>query len=221
MPKLQVLIYPWVQFYNFRLPSMEYYRKKSFQLRFTLGRYLLWLTGKKDYVTPEEACLFLTNHHTLLIEDEHLRKKYQSYLDVDQISEEYKKGKIYYNEYKQMQNEIYPVKLDESHILKRDKKLADSIKSILLAPDASPCLADPLILKKLPSAYFIIFEWDSLKDECLIYAQRLKTNGVPVHVAFYENAGNHGIAHMINKKSGYKATRAVLADLVKYINENV
>jgi acetyl esterase/lipase len=96
-------------------------------------------------------------------------------------------------------------------------------------------------LKLLPKAYFLVLEWDTLKDQCLIYAERLKSNNVPVEVSFYEN-GYHGMVPFIDQKGiklyyyliiekrflffqsiladGYELSRKMLNDLVKYIQEN-
>lgn len=43
--------------------------------------------------------------------------------------------------------------------------------------DVSPILADINELRGLPKAYFIICEWDTVKDEALMYAERLKLAG--------------------------------------------
>lgn len=191
LPEIQILIYPWVQIYSFLLPSDMYYSSRGFltHLSKPIGRWLVWLLGITENITEEMENSFIANNHTLLIEDENLRNKYQSYLDIDLIPEQYKKGKIYYDGYKskKVQDLIYPKKLDDSNILKKDKKLAELIKTRFFSKHASPALADESLLKKLPKAYFVVFEWDTLKDQSLIYAERLRLSGVPVKIAFYGN----------------------------------
>jgi acetyl esterase/lipase len=48
----------------------------------------------------------------------------------------------------------------------------------LFSPEISPGLADDL--KGLPDAYIIVGETDVLKDENLIYAERLKRAGFSI-----------------------------------------
>lgn len=218
-PKFQILIYPWTQLYNFLLPSHQYYETRGFiaHLGVSNGACLLLLLGITKNITQEMENIFNLNYHTLLVDDLNLRKQYQSYLDINLIPDEYKQGKSYYNDYK---NEIYPKVLDELHILKRDKNLANKIKQKLLSPEASPGLAPDELLKLLPKAYFVIFEWDILKDQGLLYAQRLKASGVPVKINYYENA-YHGMIPFIDETTGYTMARNVYQDMIKYIKENI
>ena len=204
------------------LPSTLYYTGKDFLNHFSLtgGKTLLWHVGITE-VTKEMEESILNNSHTLLVEDASLRKKYQEYLNIDYIPEEYKKEKPYYIGYnnEKMQKFVYPKKLDESSILKRDKPLAQAISG-LLSVEGSPGLADDEVLKRLPKAYFVISEWDAIKDQALIYAGRLRSNGVPVEIAFYET-GFHGIASFINEKTGYKVARDMLSGIVDFIKINI
>ncbi len=223
MPKLQVLIYPWTQMYNSLLPSEIFYgQNKGFfsHTGFSFARYQLWLAGIEN-PTVEMELAIQSNNHTLLVEDESLRQKYKSLLNIDLIPSKYKANKIYYDGYtsKKMQDFVYPSKLDKNNILRKDKKLAKALKTIL-TPDASPCLADDDLLKLLPKAYFIVFEWDSLKDDGLLYAERLRRNGVDTTVVFSEHAF-HGLVPFIDDFLGYDLARTLLKDLVDYIKKNV
>jgi acetyl esterase/lipase len=222
MPKLQVLIYPWLQMYNALLPSEIQYNKKGFfsHTGFSFALYQLWLVGIR-HPTAEMELAIQSNNHTLLIDDPNLRRKYQSYLDTDLISVEYKTGKSYYDGYnnKKMQDFVYPTKIDTNNILNKDKKLARSLRQ-LLTTDASPGLAEDDLLKLLPKAYFIIAEWDTLKDQGLIYAERLRRNGVSTTINFAEHAF-HGMVPLVDSYLGYDLARSILNDLVKYIKDNV
>ena len=218
-PKLQVLIYPRVQYYSYLLPSAIVYSGKDFLnlLGLTGAKGLFWLVGITE-ITKEMEEAILKNNHTLLIEDPNLRKKYQSYLNIDYIPQEYKKGKIYYSGYndEKMQSIIYPnAELDENSIFKKDKKLASAIKN-LLTVECSPGLAGDEILKQLPKAYVAVVEWDRLKDEGLIYAGRLRENGVPVEIGFFET-GFHGIANMFN----YKVAHDIFDGVLNFIRNNI
>ena len=86
-------------------------------------------------------------------------------------------------------------------------------------PDVSPGLADSDKLVGLPKAYFIVCEMDPIKDDGLLYSERLKRAGVQVEVNYYE--GYHGIVAEIDEISGYQVARAMLDDLIKYIKANI
>ena len=162
--------------------------------------------------------VFLTDSHTLLLEDEVLKKKYEEYLDINLIPEKYKIGRSYYSDYQEIKDKMIG-ELDTSVIYKIDRKIADKVK-ILFTKEASPGLADADILKLLPKTYFVILEWDILKDQSLIYAERLKLNNVSVEVAFYENIF-HGSAPFIDDYIGYTLSRKILDDLVDYVRNNI
>jgi neutral cholesterol ester hydrolase 1 len=63
-------------------------------------------------------------------------------------------------------------------------------------------------------------EWDAIKDEGLLYAERLREAGVDVHIEFYENAF-HGIAGLVDKKLGYEKARQMQNDLIDYLQQNL
>ena len=102
---------------------------------------------------------------------------------------------------------------------KLDEKLVKML-DVVFSKEASPALAEPEVLKLMPKTYFIVLEWDTLKDQGLIYAERLKENGVEVEVAFYEDA-YHGMVPFIDELIGYSLSRKMLDDLVKYIKKNI
>ncbi len=164
-PKLQVLIYPWVQLVNqIGLPSLSFYHGKLLisGSKLTLTKCASWYLGIHN-VTEEIEASFLSNAHFMLL-DEVERKRYMSYLDVNKIGNEYKIGKSYY-EVNEMQNKyMYPSKLDPNSLLARDPKMAALFRK-LFSPRMSPLLADPHHLKGLPRAYVLVLEWDNLKGK--------------------------------------------------------
>ena len=62
-----------------------------------------------------------------------------------------------------------------------------------------------------------VCEWDSLKDENLIFGERLKNVGVKTKIAFYETC-YHGMVQMVDK---YELAKKIQEDLVNYINEKI
>jgi acetyl esterase/lipase len=223
-PILQILIYPWIQLVNSKLPSYTKYNTTSFiiQTGFKLTKMAAWYLGLTENVTGYDEFLvnFEKNNHFGLIEDEILLKKYKSYLDPNKIPDQYKKDKSYYKEYESIKNTIYPnSKLDMNNVLLKNNFINTQVKK-LFHREISPLLADDKYLIGLPKAYFIILEWDELKDEGLLYAERLKENNVNVSVRFYEK-GFHGIMGLVGNQTGLQAARDIQKDLIEYMKLNL
>ncbi len=174
-----------MQLWNLMMPSsVEYMKTSLFGSVIFLERVKTWYLGLEN--ASDEALQALTVHnHTALLTDIVLKEKLKSYLDINQIPEEYRKGRSYYQNYESLLKKMYPV--EEPVALKQDEKLAELYMK-LHHPSISPLFADEVKLAGLPKAYMIVLEWDSLKDENLLYAERLRKANVEVHVAFYENA---------------------------------
>lgn len=219
-PKLQILLYPWLQMFNFLLPScIEYGRNGILAGILTAGTASSWYLGIEK-VSSELEWGIIMNNHTALLVDQSKRQKLLSYLDIKNIPDEYKVGKSYYKDYEEVwQKIVYPDKLDEDNVLLRNKEYS-GLFAKLFEPGCSPLFAEDEIIQKLPNTYFVVFERDTLKDEALLYAERLRKAGVPVKVAFYEDAF-HGIASMVHEVYGYKMARDMQNDLIKYIEENL
>ena len=199
---------------NFRLPStVEYKTKTLLNDLLSLSRFSLVYFGK-TFLTHELINILDTNQHTLLIEDQDLKNEYKSYLSLDLIPNEYKEGKHYYLNV--TDDSMYPTELDENSPLKSDTDLKEKLK-MLSHLDLSPSLADDEVLKLQPKSYFTIFEWDVLKDESLIYAERLKRNNVHVDIAFYEKIF-HGGALFIDDLD---ISRNILDNMIDYMRQNV
>ena len=217
LPKIQVLIYPWLQMANMHTHSAMFYRDQSMltPIKISFAKFILWYLGIND-VTDEMLDALESHNHTIVIKD---FEKYKNYWDVSKIPGEFKKGLSYYDEYEK-RKELYPKhQLHDSNILVKDKILNRLVQK-LVDKDISPLLADRKYLIGLPKAYFLVLEWDTLKDEGLLYAERLKEAGVDVHLAFYENAF-HGIANLVTKTFGFEKARMMQKDLIEYLKVNL
>lgn len=160
-PKLQILIYPWMQLYNFRLPSMLEYGSKHAVPSLTPVKLGLCYLGR-TYLTHKMIKCLSENEHLGLIESDDLSHKYDSYVNVSLIKDEYRNSKSYYEKY--AKHEKYPhKKIRENSILNKDLKFREDVLK-LFNKDLSPLLADNDDLQNLPPAYFVILEWDMLKD---------------------------------------------------------
>ena len=178
-----------------------------------------WYLGIRDYETFRQV---VSSHSHVALLDVEERSHINSCLNVERIPSQYKSTQTYYAELvssemsKYLQQNDDAIQLEESHVLRKDTKLADAVRRVFSA-DISPLFARQEDLVDLPSAYMIVLEWDPLKDEGFLYAERLKEAGVPVHVAFYEKAF-HGSALLT---SSLAVARQMQADLVDYIKVNI
>ena len=105
----------------------------------------------------------IENNHTALLRDKEIRRKIEKYLDITQIPDIYKKGRSYYEDYKNINLIFMPEYLDEINILLQESSLANRVKD-LYNVSFSPLFADQENLIGLPKAYFVILEWDTIKD---------------------------------------------------------
>ena len=223
LPKIQVLIYPKLQMANFKMASMKKYNNTSVVSYSGVKgpKYISWYLGVNE-LNPgytEFLNALVNNDHWALIEDKELLNRYKSYFDISKIPDEYKTGHSYYTNFDK--NTVYPnSKLDRTNILVKDSNINRLVKK-LFNRDVSPLLSETKYLIGLPKAYFIIFEWDDLKDEGLLYAERLKKEAnVDVKIAFYEKAF-HGIQGLVNKLMGYQIARNIRSDLIEYLKKNL
>jgi acetyl esterase/lipase len=166
LPKVQLLIYPWCQLFNHRFPSSLRYHLSSISEVISIPKLAAWYLGAKDNAEEVEA-LLISNNHTALLTDSALRAKLNSYMDVSKIPEKYRVGHAYYSHSEALKNPLKdPKTLDESSVLKKDKKMASLLKQ-LYDPSISPLFADEEKLVGLPKTYILVLEWDNLKDEGL------------------------------------------------------
>lgn len=181
----------------------------------SLGNYAifkaLWNLGVKNFSVEMESAIS-SNNHMKLLSDEEVAKKYMNYLNVVRFSSKYKQDNPSYSTY-------HPTISGTTQIFKENKKFANRVKQ-LLKTEMSPGLIDTENLMVAPHTYFIVCEMDGLKDEQLLYAERLKSLNRPIEIAYYKK-GFHGMAPLISSKWGFELSRKMLSDLGKYISKNV
>ena len=215
-PKIQILIYPWLQMFNHRLPSYMKYSKNGMIESLTLSKYLSWYLGITEY-SDEIAELLANNYHVDLLNDKSLKEKFQTYLDVNLIPNKFKIGKSYYEDYESQKNNLFPI-LREGSELRYNKKLNEKLAH-LFTTNISPGLADLNALKDLPKALILVCEMDLFKDENLIYAERLKMAGVDVKTEYYEN-GFH-IAINLSGFQAFDVSTKMINDIIDYLRKNI
>ncbi len=197
---------------NFDLLPSHYVLTKRASKSAPLEHYFIyWYLGLKNITESEFVQMIDSNDHYGLI-DKETQERLNSYLDVNLIPDEYKKGKDYYLAKKPNQVN-YPVEISNDHLFKKDKKLGELVKQVF-SEKLSPGLADHSLLKGQPDAYFIVAEYDGIKDSALIYAERLRRANVNVKMAYYENS-YHGVVHQMK----LKVAKDMFEDLVVYLKE--
>ena len=161
MPKLQILIYPWTQLFNYKIPShIEYSTSSLFGVAIPTEKAVGWYLGIEN-PSVEFLNFLKSNNHTALINDKALKDRLKSYMDINKIPEKYKTGRRYYKNSKQ--DSIYPDVLnDNNNVLTQDTNIVNLI-SKLHHPSMSPLFAEDSKLVGLPKTLMAIFEWDSLK----------------------------------------------------------
>jgi acetyl esterase/lipase len=212
-PRLQALIYPPTQYFNFSLPSAIAYSKLDSIIR--RGKAACWHMGISK-VTSNHEDLLIKNYHTTLIHDAQVREKYKSYVNVDLIPDEYKLNKIYYTNYDQIEKLVFPSASSHDYYTKmlENEELSAKLGN-LFCVKISPCLAEESMLQRQPKTFMIVCEYDSRKDEGLIFAERLRQAGVSVDLSFHE-CGFHGEI-LVNSP----VSNQMRADLINFIKTNI
>jgi acetyl esterase/lipase len=166
-PRLQILIYPSLQFFDMMLPSYidEHYTLLHYTAYHKLSVYLNETIDKSLY----------NNNHTSVKQ----KKYYRKYVDWSLIPSKYRII------YKQPITDDYE---GDSNLIEKTKKALD--------PEVSPLLVEDEKLAKLPSTYILTVGHDRLRDEAFIYEGRLKRVGVPVVHNHYENTFHGSITFL-------------------------
>ena len=171
--KSQVLIYPALQAFDFRMPSMLARNLNGFLTQELMVKYwLLYYQGHSDNIES-----FLINNHT----SRHLKtSEYGDAVDHSLLPEEFQKQLA-----------------EKPQKNFGDENLSDSFEPTLLNPYFCPLLAQKL--DKLPPTFMITAEYDVLRDEGFMYAKRLAQAGVMVEHKHFENSF-HGFISIDDKE---------------------
>lgn len=214
-PMLQVLIYPWLQLVTF-MPSMFKYKFGVFA-NIPGRKFPLWYLGFPD-ANDEMLTTLRARNHTLLL-DKATRAKFKSYLDpFTMIPDQYRQGRDYYESYREFISfrDEDTNSLEPNSILVRDAEFRRRV-SLLFTDRISPLLADSADLGKLPRTYLVVCEWDGLKDEGLIFAQRLEMAKVNISMRFYETCF-HAMVNMVDR---FDLSKRILNDLNDFLQKNL
>ena len=179
--KLQSLIYPALQAFDFNLPAYITHADGPGILRKN-GMVNYWLLYAFGNISFHKA--FITNNH---ISEELRQSKYASYVDIDMLPREIKdsiKGKQTYST--------------------GNKSISDAIQNIILDSKYAPLMASDEDLALLPPTFILITEFDVLRDDGFLAVERLRKLGVPVE-RIYLPGEQHGLLFLVAADGNAKA----------------
>lgn len=195
-PKLQVLIYPILQMFDFTLPSY----------RINMPKRILGTIHSENY---KNFLHYLTGHN---VDDSVFSNGHTSGMDKDRFS--------------QFVNvNLLPVKFME-HNLSKVSLLNDTtgrfsrLSDILLSKELSPLLVDDETLMRTTPANTILVtaELDILRDDGFIYAERMRRVGKRIEHVHYDNMF-HGVLNLIFGPLEFRQSRVLLNDVSKAIQK--
>ena len=171
--KLQSLIYPALQAFDFYLPAyVKHADGPGFLRKQGMIRYWLYYAFGNDSL--QDA--FASNTH---VSDSLRQSKYATYVNADILPKEIRESVDGQRTYS-----------------KGNKILSDEIENIILDPRYAPLMSSDEDLALLPSTYILNPEFDVLRDDGFLAAARLRKVGVPVeHI--YLPGEEHGLINML------------------------
>ena len=190
-PKIQVMIYPILQAIDFNLPSHVQNDGRTYGTRVEMAKCILYYGG------------FNQNYIQDVLKGRHVSRetwnKYKAYVDWSLLPKRYTEGM-------EMTNG------------KEDPKLADELSEFLLNPYAFPLMAADL--RDLPDAYISTVEYDTLRDDGILYLERLRKAGVKVTWDHIED-GFHGIWNYLEKPFRVESGVRMMNNLIEYLRESL
>ncbi|XP_063001512.1 arylacetamide deacetylase-like 4 [Elgaria multicarinata webbii] len=173
VPKLhaQILIYPILQAVKYTLPS----HRQNAHVPLLIQRQIV--TFALHYLQKNVTLVDITLEGAHVPND--IKMKYSKWLSPDNIPEELKVREIQAPEPRPTFGFI--------------SELIDQ----LCGPLLSPLLVDDAIIRKIPQTFILTNQYDSLRDDGILYRRRLEDNGVPVSWHHLED-GFHGNLSLFN-----------------------
>jgi acetyl esterase/lipase len=192
LPKLkgQVLLYPLVQYIDLQLPSYDSfaeYADTSFADPSSIARTLLFYAGVHADDKKVQGLLgnaHSTSHMLRAIEQHRLPLEFNATVP------------------------LHVTKMD--HHVNHD--LHAEVGMFVGNPDVSPLVSDDL--HDLPRTLLATTDYDILRDEGYLYAQRLRDSGVPVDYVHYEG----GFHAMINLQEELPLAQQMIREVVAWVH---
>ncbi|XP_067669180.1 neutral cholesterol ester hydrolase 1-like [Haliotis asinina] len=196
--KFQLLIYPALQPFDFNLPSFQKFQDEPMLSKKDIVMSWIKYLGLKE---PEQYYEdFASNNHTSMI--------------------------LKYSEYaRSVSQELLPERFQttQKDILNKNEgndALSNQIETLILDATFAPLLA--LDVTQVPPAYIITADIDVLRDEGMIYAERLRRAGIRVNT-YHMKQASHGFCYMYLSYSftQLEVCHRALKEIVNYIEVNM
>lgn len=195
--KVQVLIYPALQAFQFRSPAYVKYagfsvpgllnaeRMSEFWLRYAYGH---------GYLKVNNLDLLAGKHLT----EEWLNSKEASYVDIKHLPQKLREG------YTASANSV------------RNATLSNFVKPVFLNPLFSPLLADDEKIRGSPNTYMLTAEFDPLRDDGFYMTSRLQEMNVAVEHRHYTGM-DHGFLNIFSYQNSAKG----VTEICNYLDKSL
>ena len=100
-----------------------------------------------------------------------------------------------------------------------DEELWRKIESTVLNPHFAPLMATDLT--KVSSAFVVTSEFDVVRDDGMIYAERLRRAGVKVNLYHVKTAFHGFCSARLFEFTRFEICDRILPDVIQYIEENI
>jgi acetyl esterase/lipase len=192
----QVLLYPLLQFHNLQTESFRHYHRDLSGLAlvdpFSLAFYYMWYAGVDVNEHPELALAAVTNGHV----SPHVYETVGDLINFTSIPTS-------------LRHENLPSLWD----VKENSKAMKLMEERLLDPSFAPLVERNLT--GLPPSFVMTCQYDILRDEGVLYAQRMREAGVTVEWKHYEN----GFHAMLNFHNELYIAQESLTDVVNWVGQ--
>lgn len=196
-PKMQVLIYPILQFFDFTLPSY----------RINLEKRILGNINHDNFKN------FLHYFTGIEVDDSVFYNGHTSRYHKDSILAEY------------VNPGYLPIKLRNQNLktinfMNDTSEKYSRLAEILLDKKVSPLLVDDEFLKKHTPNYTLLLtaEMDILRDDGFIYAERLKRVGKTIVHKHYDNMF-HGVLGLLHGPLKFNEAHPLLKKIAQHVKE--
>lgn len=199
--KIQIPMYPCIQLFDLQTPS--YIENKGYLPGMLSDVSVLSYWLNYGNISYDHMPQILANEHT---SPSLKNSKYASYMDP----------KLYMNQYirtERLRNMEKPTDFG-------NEELSKSIESTILDPSFAPLMASDEDNKGLPLTYVLTAGYDILREDGLIYFNRLHKAGVDVHLAHY-NDGFHGMIFFFDGPLRFDVGVRAMNDLVAFLKKHL
>lgn len=194
---VQALVYPVLQALDFNTPSYLQNQNIPILYRHLMVRFWLQYLGADLSLESQ----FLANNHSSL-DQSNLTPDLRARLDWTVLLPHKHKGSL------------------KPLVVEKGLKGATKQVPELLDVRAAPLLAGAEVLAKCPRAYILTCEHDVLRDDGLMYAQRLQDAGIAVTLDHYED-GFHGSFSFIAWPYEFEVGKRAVRAYIDWLNNNL